>query len=205
MALKTVSGFFLSSKSFEMGSVFHHLKPSLPRYPMIEANQISSLKLDAVRARVIWPFHSSNACCWSSECQSNFRGWNTSCPDVIVLWVDWFETWNNWMKMGLWILCTDMQLFWWEKMKWLVFEQFGGQTESKWIKPDQGGSNLIKPNHWTKSPNQISGLDPTKLNWGWAKSPNCISGLDPIKLNQSISNQTESVDQFEPIQWVTCH
>ena len=54
-----------------MGSVFHHLKPYVPRKPTIITNHNSLLMLDAWRAKVTWPFHSSNACCWSSACQSN--------------------------------------------------------------------------------------------------------------------------------------
>ena len=47
MALNTALGFFWLSLSFEMGSVFHNLKPSLPRKPTIIANHISLSMLDA--------------------------------------------------------------------------------------------------------------------------------------------------------------
>ena len=46
------------------------------------------LMLDAHNANVIWPFHSSNASCWSSACQSNFGGWKTSCPPAMILEID---------------------------------------------------------------------------------------------------------------------
>ena len=49
---------------------------------------MSLLMLDAQRARVTCPFYSSNACCWSSACQSNIGGWNISCPVTIVLQID---------------------------------------------------------------------------------------------------------------------
>ena len=88
IALKTFSGSFWASSLMDIGSVFHHLKPSLPRYLMIIANQMSRLMLDACNARVIWPFHSSNASCWSSACQSNFGGWKISCPPAMILEID---------------------------------------------------------------------------------------------------------------------
>ena len=88
MALNTASGFFWLSSSFEIGSVFHFLKPSLPRKPTIIANHNYLLMQDAQRAKVTWPFHSSNPCCWSSACQSNIGGWNMSCPVAIVLQID---------------------------------------------------------------------------------------------------------------------
>ena len=53
-ALKTASGSFWTSSSFNIGNVFHHLKPSLPKYPMIVANQFFLLKLGAQRAIVIY-------------------------------------------------------------------------------------------------------------------------------------------------------
>ena len=88
IALKTFSGSFWASSSVDISSVFHRLKPSLPRYPMMVANQMSWLILDAHNARLIWPFHSSKASCWSSVCQSNFGGWKTSCPPAMILEID---------------------------------------------------------------------------------------------------------------------
>ena len=38
---------------------------------------------------MIWPFHSSNASCWSSMCQLNVGAWNMSCPVAIVLQIDY--------------------------------------------------------------------------------------------------------------------
>ena len=90
MALKTSLGFFLFSSCLEIGRLFHHLKPSLPRKPMIVAYPSFSM-LDTWRASVTWPFHSSNASCWSSTCQSNLGDWNMSCPEVIVLQIAYFE------------------------------------------------------------------------------------------------------------------
>ena len=52
MALNTALGLFWLSSSLEMGSVFHHLKPALPRKPTIVANHTSLLMLDAQRAKV---------------------------------------------------------------------------------------------------------------------------------------------------------
>ena len=54
-------GFFLFSSCLEIGRLFHHLKPSLPRKQMIVAYHISLSMLDTSRASMIWPFHSSNA------------------------------------------------------------------------------------------------------------------------------------------------
>ena len=52
---------------------------------MIVVNHMSLLMLEALNTSVIWPFHSSKASCWSSACQSNFGGWNKSCPVAIML------------------------------------------------------------------------------------------------------------------------
>ena len=88
MALKTALGSFLSFSFLDMGSVFHCLKPSLPRKCTIVAYHLPFSMLDASMASVTWPFHSSNAICWPSMCQSNFGGWKISCPVAIVLQID---------------------------------------------------------------------------------------------------------------------
>ena len=97
IALKTSLGFFLFSFCLEIGRLFHHLKPSLPRKPMIVAYHLSLSMLDASRARMTWPFHSSNASCWSSPCQSNLGGCYMSCPEAIVLQIDWMQ--GSWKEL----------------------------------------------------------------------------------------------------------
>ena len=68
-ALNTSSGSFFLLLSFNMSKCCHCLKPSCPRKPMMLAYHFSLGMLDASNASVIWPFHSPNAVCWSSECQ----------------------------------------------------------------------------------------------------------------------------------------
>ena len=79
---------------------------------MIVANQISLLMLDAHNANVIWPFHSSNACCWSSACQSNFGGWKmklSAChdPGNRLIWGSWndlnFAFWEGLIPVMIWL------------------------------------------------------------------------------------------------------
>ena len=120
MALNTASGFFWASSSFEMGNVFHLLKPSLPKYPMMVANHMSQLMLGDFNASIILPFHSSNASCWSSACQSNFGGWNKSCPVAIVL-IHFDSVWSTcqvliWSDLGWsawWVMIQSDLLEWW--------------------------------------------------------------------------------------------
>ena len=57
-----------------MGRLFHHLKSSLPRKPMIVAYNLSLSMLDSLRASMTWPFHFSNGSCWSSMCQTSVVG-----------------------------------------------------------------------------------------------------------------------------------
>ena len=85
---KLHQGFFLFSSCLEIRRLFHCLKPCLPRKPTIVAYHHSLSMLDASRANVIWPFHSSNASWWSSTCQSNVGGWNISCSVAIVVQID---------------------------------------------------------------------------------------------------------------------
>ena len=55
---------------------------------MIVAYHLSLSMLDALKASMTWPYHSSNARCWSSTCHSNLGGVNMSCPEAIVLQID---------------------------------------------------------------------------------------------------------------------
>ena len=77
---------FLFSSCLGIGRLFHRLKPSLPRKPMIVPYHL--YLMDASRASMTWPFHSSNASCWSATCQLNLGGWNMSCSEAIVLQID---------------------------------------------------------------------------------------------------------------------
>ena len=74
-ALNTSSGSFFLLSSFDMSKCCHCLKPSCPKKPMMLAYHLSLEMLNASSMSVIWPFHSPNAVCWSSECQSKFSGW----------------------------------------------------------------------------------------------------------------------------------